>query len=118
MEGYMEQSTSDSFIRLIEKIESFEASHVKIELPERRKQIKQLYKDFCFIFEDCTSTIEERENDIKIFIATNDLLTCKDGGDCFNHLIGLADIMDMKVKNNQVIFKLDYYLYEWVQKKC
>lgn len=118
MEGYMEQLTSDSFIHLVERLESFEASHTKKELPERRKQIKQLYEDFCFIFEDCTSTIEECENDIKILIATNDLLTCKGGGDCFNHLIGLADIMDMRVKNNQVIFKLDYHLWKWEQKKC
>ena len=45
-----------TFEKLLNRMKEFEQTHTKIEMPEYRERIKNLYEDFKFIFDDCTAT--------------------------------------------------------------
>lgn len=102
--------------KLIERMEEFERTHIRTTIPGRRELIKRLYEDFLFIYDDCTATMDERENEIIITLFIPNLTSCKEGGYCFNTLIYLAEITDMSIVDDCIVVKLWLYLWEWVEK--
>ena len=52
--------------KLIKRMEEFERTHIRTTIPGRRELIKQLYEDFLFIYDDCTATMDEHEENIVI----------------------------------------------------
>lgn len=105
-----------TFEKLLNRMKEFEQTHTKIEMPEYRERIKNLYEDFKFIFDDCTATMEEREKDIDITLTIGETETCRGGGDCLNFLIGLADSTMIRLEDNKIKFHLNYRLWKYIKK--
>lgn len=104
------------FSKLMERMEEFERSHIKRMIPGRRELIKRIYEDFTLIFDECISSIKENDKEIGICITTKNLISCKEGGYCFNQLIYLADITNMSILEDCIVIKLNFHLWEWVKK--
>lgn len=102
--------------KLIKRMEEFERTHIRTTIPGRRELIKQLYEDFLFIYDDCTATMDEHEEDIVITLFIPSLISCREGGHCFNTLVYLSEITDMSIAENCIVIKLCLYLWEWVEK--
>ena len=102
--------------RLYKRMEEFRRTHIKMIIPGRRELIKQLYEDFLLMFEDCTATIDERDKEIDITLFVPNIITCKQGGYCFNQLIYIAEITDMNISEGYIVIKLNFHLLEWIDK--
>lgn len=102
--------------KLIERMEAFRETHVKATIPGRRELIKRLYEDFLYIYDDCTATMDEHEEDIVITLFIPSLISCREGGHCFNTLVYLSEITDMSIAENCIVIKLCLYIWEWIEK--
>ena len=49
--------------KFLNRMKEFEQTHTKVDLPEHREKIKNLYEDFTLIFDEFSSTIEETEEE-------------------------------------------------------
>lgn len=105
------------FKRILEKLEHFKNTHVKLQLPTRRELIKQNYELFIMEYEDEAniSILEDRET-ISITITTDSIISCDDGGFSFNRLVGLANATSMEIRNETIIINLWFRLWEWIDR--
>lgn len=102
--------------KFLNRMKEFEQTHTKVDLPEHREKIKNLYEDFTLIFDEFSSTIEETEEDINITLTIGETETCRGGGDCLNFLIGLADSTMIRLEDNKIKFHLNYRLWKYIKK--
>lgn len=106
----------DELNRLMKKLEQFKKSHIKVQLIDREKIIKQQYERFLLEYEgEANSYLLEDKNGITITIAAESILSCEGGGDSFNRLVGLASFTDIKVINNKLAFTLWFRCWEWIE---
>ncbi len=105
---------TSEYNKILERVEEFERTHIRTEIPKRRELIKQLYEDFLLIFDDCSATLEEYEDELDMTLFVPNILTCKEGGHCFNTLIYLAEITDMNISEGCIVIQLHFHLWEWV----
>ena len=103
--------------RILEKLEQFKNSHVKLQLPNRRELIKQNYELFIMEYRDeANITILEDRDSISITIIANALTSCDMGGYSFNRLIGLANTTSMVIQNEMIVIDLWFRLWEWIER--
>lgn len=107
----------NGFKRILEKLEHFRSTHVKLQLPDRRALIKQNYERFITEFEDeATISIVEDKSGISLKIITTSIISCDDGGYSFNCLIRLANVTSIETFNGTIVINLWFRLWEWIEK--
>ena len=108
---------NNGFDYLINSASEFEQTHIKKYLSGKKQRIKKIFKEFCFIFEDCSTSLKETTTEINIKIQTPQLISGRGNGTSFNELINDADIINIYPINSDIVFELTYNLYEWIPNK-
>lgn len=107
----------NGFRRLLDKLEQFRNTHIKMQLPDRHALIKQYYERFIIDYEDeATISIVEDKSGISIKIITTSIISCDDGGYSFNCLVGLANATSIEILNETIVVHLWFRLWEWIEK--
>lgn len=105
----------NNFKRILEKLDQFSNTHVKLQLPNRRELIKQSYELFITEFEgEADISIFESRGSISITITANMLTSCDMGGYSFNRLVGLANATSMAIQNEMLVIDLWFRLWDWI----
>lgn len=107
----------DMYDRLMIKMNMFKCTHVKVLLPERVAYITNQYKQFLLEFnEETEATLKNNVDSIEISIKIGSTVTCDDGGNSLILLIGIANASKIDVRNNQILFKLWFRCWEWIDR--
>lgn len=109
---YME----NSFDRLMERLAKYERNHKKSILSEHKKLIMDTYDSLTMELEnEADFSLWEKEDSIHMTITANSLLTC-DEAHSFNFLFGLANFSEIKIIDNQIVIRLWFRCWEWIEK--
>ena len=105
------------FKRILEKLEHFRNTHVKLQIPDRHALIKRYYERFIMEYEDeAKISIIEDKSGISIKITTSSIISCDEGGYSFNCLVGLANATSIETFNGTIVINLWFRLWEWIEK--
>lgn len=113
MEG---RNMNNGFDHLINSVSEFEQTHIKKYLFGKKEHTEKVFKEFCFVFEDCITSLEKTATEINIKIQTHELISGRGNGTSFNELINSADTINIYPLNSDIVFELIYNLYEWIPK--
>ena len=107
----------NEFKRIIEKLEQFRSTHIKLQLPNRKMLIKQNCERFMLEYDgEANLAIIENKSEINITITADTLTSCDEGGYSFNCLVGLANVTNIDIVNGMLVIKLWYRLWDWIDK--
>lgn len=107
----------NGFKRLMEKLEQLKSTHIKMQLPDRRRLIKQYCKQLIMEYEeDANISIIDDKSGISIKITTTSIISCDEGGYSFNYLIGLANATSIETLDGTIVIDLWFRLWEWVER--
>lgn len=105
----------NDFKRMLEKLEQFRRTHIKVQLPDRHALIKQNYERFVMEHDhEANTLIVEDKNEINITITTTSIMSCDVAGYSFNCLVGLANTTSIEIQDGAIVINLWYRLWEWV----
>lgn len=106
------------FKRILEKLEQLRSTHIKIQLPDRRKLIKQYCERLAMEYEDeANISIIEDKSGISVKITTTSIISCDEGGYSFNCLVGLANATSIETFNGTIVINLWFRLWEWIERQ-
>ena len=104
------------FERLMAKLEDYERTHRKLLLPEFKKLVLRNYESLTIELEnEADFSLWEEEDSIHLTITTDSLLTC-DEAHSFNFLFGIANYSKIKIVDNQIVIRLWFRCWEWIEK--
>ena len=107
----------NGFKRLMEKLELLRSTHIKMQLPDRRRLIKQYCKRLTMEYEEeANISIIEDKSGISVKITTTAIISCDEGGYSFNCLMGLANATSIEILNEKIVINLWYRLWEWIER--
>lgn len=107
----------NGFKRILEKLDHFRSTHVKLQLPNRRELIKQYCEQLIMEYEDeANISIIEDKSGISIKITATSIISCDEGGYSFNCLVGLANATSIETFNGTIVINLWFRLWEWIEK--
>ena len=104
------------FRKLQERLKQFEAEHVLVQLPEKRRRVIDLYRRCKLEFDDCRFGCKDETSFIQIRCVGRFMLDVKEAGS-FLELLSLCDYLSVEARPFGFIIDMRYSLTAWVEKK-
>jgi UDP-2,3-diacylglucosamine pyrophosphatase LpxH len=97
----------------MDRVHQFERTHEKIYLPGVRDNILKEYTAAQDELDAAKFELDDHTDSLDIVIRTGDFMTCDDSGKHFNKLVHMANITNVSVDNNKIVFRLWFRLWKW-----
>ncbi len=104
------------FDRILNELDKYRNSHIKVILPDRGLIVKQNYEMFLLEFDDVETSFKNTIDGIDIsLLLSSPSVTCDDSNS-LNNLIFLSNYASFSIEDRKIKIDLWFRLWEWVDK--
>lgn len=104
------------FDRIMNELDKYRNSHIKVILPDRGLIVKQNYEMFLLEFDDAKASCKETIEGIDISLLLNSPSVTCDESNSLNNLIFLSNYTCYSIEDGKIKIDLRFRLWEWVDK--